>query len=205
MKKLSLYAFLVLILASCSEMKIDKALEKCATANFDYSKPVHLWENEAEFISINYKLTTIEDKIAALEKERNEVKKTMELAIEKFKKENKEPEEPPLQLLNPTEEEQAEAEKKWHIWSEWKRQLDNTELEFIPKLNRLYSEIKETRVEKGETRSEKGSIEKKIARKKIKKMNLDNKKKLRGFVNSFYKCENFYKRNKKTFMLRYGD
>jgi len=37
------------------------------------------------------------------------------------------------------------------------------------------------------------------------KMNLSEKNKLNGFLESYLACERFYKKNKKTFILQFGD
>ena len=195
MKKLFLYIFLSLfLLIGCSENKEDKALENCATSTISLSKNDHLWENEREFTSIDIKLDETKTQIAALQFEAESIKTSEEKAKNKFLKENLEPYKPPKYKFadSMTKQEEADWIDASNIHQAWQTKFDDFKDNLKNKFNfekvQNSEQFKLKNSQKSELEVEIANIIRKIARKKMDSMNLDKKRKLEGFIESYYLC-----------------
>ena len=224
MKKLSLYVFLVLMLASCSEYKVKKALENCADQKFSVapsrSKFLDLkadLANNARYSLLKSQLNFSIEKIYELDGDKKKGRR-------KYLEENPRPATPSLEewlgidsTLRPSTLESLSLEALEEMLEKLKEKKEGSKvvvLEYQEQLNKWKRNLEhitvfaENRIRA--ERRKKSRIEKKIqsikndlADKKYEKMNTEQKSKIPLYVNLYGKCEAEHKELPKHFLMKY--
>ena len=207
MKKLSLYVFLVLMLASCSEYKVKKALENCADQKFSVapsrSKDFDLRADLAKsgvYAILSGRVSRSQQKINEKEEEKT-------AALQQWRFQNPMPEMYKLSdVLVEVDPKKSLTEQSEHgnkIVNEYLMKMSKwrEDLKFLEAVNENWIRAEKRRKYVAEAKMQR--MKNDLADKKFKEMNFKQKSQMSLYVKLYGKCESEHKELPNQFLMKY--